>query len=102
MLKRWKNDFSHSYVPRFWDVFELFYRILDNFCVSIIANPLNWIYDGARIKSILEKHNPPEFCPEWACPFYKTDVGSFSTYGEQAFCTLKSIADNNGKLRVFL
>jgi hypothetical protein len=59
--------------------------------------PLHWIYDQEKVaKLIKERAGEAEFFPKSQCPFYIIESGSNTTYGDQLYVTLKSIADNKG------
>lgn len=61
------------------------------------AMPVHWIYDGEKMKKVLEDcKQQPEFLPESRCPFYRLPTGNNSSYGDQTFILLKSMAENKG------
>ena len=58
--------------------------------------PLHWIYDQNKVLQLTMEKGCVEFYPQSKCPFYTVESGSNSTYGDQLYVTLKSIAENKG------
>ena len=53
--------------------------------------PLQWIYDGKKMKEIVGD-KPPEFWAESHCPFYSLPTGSVCCYTDEMLTTLASLA----------
>lgn len=63
------------------------------------ATPLHWIYDQSKVADLASKAGGcPEFYPTSQCPFYTVDTGSTSAYGDQVVVTLKSVAEQKGRM----
>ncbi|KAL1006669.1 hypothetical protein UPYG_G00075160 [Umbra pygmaea] len=56
------------------------------------AQPMHWIYNPERLKSVLSDVEPcPEFRPQSANPFYCRQTGEQTCYGDQAYVLLESL-----------
>lgn len=52
------------------------------------------VYDATEVQKLIAKHpNQPEFHEPFASRFYNGVVGGNSTYGEEAYVLLTSLAD---------
>lgn len=67
--------------------------ILGALVADAAAAPLHWIYDQSKVKSLTQGGENVTFYPTSECPYYKIKTGRLSAYGDQAFATLKSIAE---------
>jgi len=70
--------------------------IIGSLVADAAVNPMHWVYNVDTMTNLLENNDAPEFRKEWACPFYVQATGSFSCYGDQNYCLLKSLAQNQG------
>lgn len=56
------------------------------------AQPLHWIYDAEKLDKLLSNKEEIEFHDPPANPYYRIDIGKNSSYGDQAYVLLKSLA----------
>ncbi|KAL4424390.1 hypothetical protein ABPG77_005633 [Micractinium sp. CCAP 211/92] len=69
--------------------------VLGAFLADAATMPLHWIYDPAKVQSLLEskgKAAEPEFFPQPSCPFYDYALGRLSPYGDEAYALLQYAA----------
>jgi len=68
--------------------------ILGSLVADCAAAPLHWVYDAPELNKHIAKHsNEPEFHEPFASKYYNGVVGGNSTYGEEAYVLLTSLAD---------
>lgn len=72
--------------------------VLGAFVADAATMPLHWIYDPAKIQSILGD-SKPEFFPNASSPFYTYELGELSPYGAEALYLLQSIVEH-GRVNV--
>ncbi|XP_019643438.1 PREDICTED: crystallin J1A-like [Branchiostoma belcheri] len=59
------------------------------------AQGLHWVYDLEKLDAAVGGKDP-EFHSPSACPFYTTDTGTNTAYGDQTFVLLESLAQCKG------
>ncbi|CAH1271847.1 Hypp4723 [Branchiostoma lanceolatum] len=59
------------------------------------AQGLHWVYDLEKLDAAVGGKDP-EFHSPSACPFYTTDTGTNTAYGDQTFVVLESLAECKG------
>jgi hypothetical protein len=74
--------------------------VLGGLCADAATQPLHWLYDLPQAMA-LAAGGPggtasPEFFPMPSNPWYKTDVGNSSCYGDELVPLLKSMAEGEG------
>ncbi|KAL3871917.1 hypothetical protein ACJMK2_039889 [Sinanodonta woodiana] len=60
------------------------------------AQPLHWIYNMDKLKSIIGDAEEVAFWEKSENPFYCLDTGENSCYGDQSITVLKSLVENEG------
>lgn len=70
--------------------------VLGSFVADAAAVPLHWIYNQEKLDSILAGYGGCEFLDKNHCPFYNIATGSFSCYGDQAYCILEAMNEGDG------
>ncbi|KAK7094696.1 crystallin J1A-like [Littorina saxatilis] len=60
------------------------------------AQPLHWLYNEEKLKSIIGDKEEVEFWEPSQNPFYRIPVGRHTCYGDQAYVILKSLVDKKG------
>lgn len=72
-------------------------------CIIVLAAPLHWNYDQDKVAELIKDNNDiAEFYPTSQCPFYTIPTGNNSTYGDQLYVSLRSIAKNKGKMNMYV
>ncbi|KAJ8300030.1 hypothetical protein KUTeg_021549, partial [Tegillarca granosa] len=62
-----------------------------------VTQPLHWNYKQEKLESLIEGLDEIAFRQESANPFYCIETGKQSCYGDQTYCILKSLVENNDK-----
>lgn len=61
-----------------------------------LAQPMHWIYDQGKMKTLTDGVEEIEFRNPSANPFYRIETGRNTGYGDQAYCVLKSLVACKG------
>lgn len=70
--------------------------VLGAFIADAATMGLHWIYDPAKIQSLLDEKRAssnPEFFEPPSCPFYDYTAGSLSPYGDEQYAVLRFLAE---------
>merc|ERR1719183_2237082 len=71
--------------------------LLGNLIGDAAATPNHWVYDPEKLAThVASAKRGPAFCDPPGSPFYRTEPGALSCYGDQTMCLLESLVACKG------